>query len=241
MIITNVLGFAPNIPIAASGDVTADFTVEGVDLGAGEAVAVAVVSCISVGDGEVAITVDIAERVKIVAFLADDPDYFQSAVFDLSDGNIALQSASTADPLENVVPGSYAEGTAGYNLGKLNIPGNPDAPIVPIPVNTDPDTQTIYFPDTAAGRSIDAFPIAGQIIEKVLVDREKRDGTTEAGSPGAFLRLIRGIKYRVSIGGWGEMTITVTGDSERQFADYLIDGSSNPPTEGLTIVDGGVE
>jgi hypothetical protein len=110
-----------------------------------------------------------------------------------------------------------------------------------LPINADPDTQVIYFPDTKAGRVIKARPTSGQLINQTLIDKEYKDATTTAGSSGVTLTLIRGVEYRVTVDGWGSLTFTVSGDAQRYFAAYVREAGLVPPDDGGVIVDGGVD
>lgn len=125
----------------------------------------------------------------------------------------ALQSASASgDPLAQLVPGSYAAGTGGYALGKLNVP-TPTTPVVVIPgspvdaslcrlygyfenINSAIDSTltvqiTLIAPGVAAserlitGRSITAsIDSQGRLsyLGQPYVDLQRNDLLTPAGS-----------------------------------------------------------
>ena len=55
-----------------------------------------------------------------------------------------IHAHASADPLDATVPGTYAEGTAGFNLGKFNTP-DPATPLIPIPGPTEAGKCGVYL------------------------------------------------------------------------------------------------
>lgn len=80
---------------------------------------------------------------------------------------IAAATVASGDPLLNPVPGTYAQGSAGYALGRLNIEP-PAAPVVVIPDPSDDASLCVVYVDgatfggtAAAGLQIRFTPQAG--------------------------------------------------------------------------------
>lgn len=130
-----------------------------------------------------------------------------------------------ADPLATIVPDSDPPITRGEAIDRLYIPAYV-GPVAVKPASADPVVQFVHFfgkkgdGTASSSRAVTAVPIAGQVIDTSLVDKQVLQRVLDADGY-AYLELLKGVLYTISAPWWGpSLDVLITLEDSADFSSY---------------------